>query len=368
MPRYAEEEFYDDDEIVDGYEGGEIDLDELEPEELDEVYEMTLDEIDAAYESGEISEDEAEELEELAEEDYLDQIERLEEIYGMEYEPEDEYAYAPYGAYNGDLAEFRAGNDFGNAVLERVVEMYEDPEEGLLDLADALEVDGGDGYVYGVDPEDLLGLIAGDYAPDDNLSAQIAEALGYNDEDSFSAMLALGMDARDRLGIEDEDYDDDEDDYDDIEDDLEDVAEAVEETYSRTAQLEAQFAAAQEAQEVGDVLDANERAAAQLVREGRMPPSIYNDYFGAFESERDRFAAFSQVCGANSTSPRDEVMRQQAVIEAFDKIEEPLVSFSMHQEPELSPEEYREMENLTAIAKRNVENRRASSSYSYLDD
>lgn len=240
--------------------------------ELMNAYNYQLEKINQDEAAGLISDKQAAEFRELL-------MDELEEAQFSEYEPE-------------ETAEFSAGNSLGATLLELGDELgYEDAEEYLYDLSDEL----------GFDPEETLALITTDEEPDEQLSYDVLGALGLLDEEE----------------TEDEEYDEEEE----VEDEIEQEEPASYSAYDpRVDQLESQIAEFQAANALKDVLHKLDTQAQNLIEAGDLPPVAYDILFGAFDSEDDRIAAFSQVAESNGNNLNEELVKIQGALELFERM------------------------------------------------
>ena len=91
---------------------------------------------------------------------------------------------------------------------------------------------------------------------------------------------------------------------------------------------------------------------------GIMPYAVFEREFGAWESERDRFAGFSLCCEQNGTDYESELAHKQRTIEMFAEFAEggtPLYSPEMYShEAEFSADELSEIDAVDVQARRNV--------------
>lgn len=240
--------------------------------ELMNAYNYQLEKINQDEAAGLISDKQAAEFRELL-------MDELEEAQFSEYEQE-------------ETAEFSAGNSLGATLLELGDELgYEDAEEYLYDLSDEL----------GFDPEETLALITTDEEPDEQLSYDVLGALGLLDEEE----------------TEDEEYDEEEE----VEDEIEQEEPASYSAYDpRVDQLESQIAEFQAANALKDVLHKLDTQAQNLIEAGDLPPVAYDILFGAFDSEDDRIAAFSQVAESNGNNLNEELVKIQGALELFERM------------------------------------------------
>jgi hypothetical protein len=202
---------------------------------------------------------------------------------------------ASFSEYEEETAEFSAGNSLGATLLEIGDELgYEDPEEYISDLADEL----------GLTPEEAYGMIVTDEEPDEELSYDVLNALGLIDEED------------EELDVEDEYDEEDDDEY---EEDT--VGDASYSAYDpRVDQLENQIAEFQAANALKDVLHKLDVKANELIEQGDLPPVARDILFGAFDSEDDRIAAFSQVAESNGNNLNEELVKIQGALELFERM------------------------------------------------
>ncbi len=240
--------------------------------ELMNAYNYQLEKINQDEAAGLISDEQAAEFRELL-------IDELQEAQFGESEPE-------------QTAEFSAGNSLGATLLELGDELgYEDTEEYLMDLSDEL----------GLDPEETFALITTDEEPDQQLSYDVLDALGL---------------------LETEETEEEYDEEDELED--EEYEEETAASYSaydpRVDQLESQIAEFQAANALKDVLGKLDNQAQSLIEAGDLPPVAYDILFGAFDSEDDRIAAFSQVAESNGNNLNEELVKIQGALELFERM------------------------------------------------
>lgn len=240
--------------------------------ELMNAYNYQLEKINQDEAAGLISDEQAAEFRELL-------MDEFEEAQFSEYEPE-------------QTAEFSAGNSLGATLLELGDELgYEDAEEYLMDLSDEL----------GLDPEETFALITTDEEPDEQLSYDVLDALGLLETEETE-----------------EEYDEEEE----VED--EEYEEETAASYSaydpRVDQLESQIAEFQAANALKDVLGKLDNQAQSLIEAGDLPPVAYDILFGAFDSEDDRIAAFSQVAESNGNNLNEELVKIQGALELFERM------------------------------------------------
>lgn len=317
-------------------------------EEIQELYEDTLDEIDRLEDEGELSPEEADESRLASEEEYIDILEALlEGTPDMDDVDEDDYDGADYSD-DSALAMFSVSNDLGGAIATLIDEQYESAEDGIEDLMDAT----------GHDAETIIGIIQGQLAPDEDLVGAIADVFGL----PHDARAGLGLLAQEALG---EYFDDDE--YDDEESDG--LIEAIEERdaeYSaaflrlqaENDALQAEFEAAQAVQDLNNELVAQEFRAQAGLEAGWLPPAIFDAEFRSFEVADDRVATFSTVCEANKIDAATELYAREKILDAFERFG-PAINFGRSIIDEIDPEdEYDEFDATQAFSMAAVLNSR----------
>lgn len=254
---------------------------------------------------------------------YLDLQERI--AAELEIDEEDIYDVVGEAAYStGDeVAEFSVGSEYGAALLELgEAAGYDDIEEYLIDLSDALECN----------PDVLLGIIEGEIAPTDNLSLALSEVLGL-DEATENQLLVMGIESR---GEDINDYLDTDEELDE-EDQEADYA----------AYQNSEFAEFKRNTEIKEALaDVAERAYA-LVEAGKMTPFAVQSLLGNF-SANERIAAFSTVCAENEVDPATQLYAMNTVLEIFDRM--PAMEMGFFAEEVLDEEELDEEADLSSIA------------------
>jgi hypothetical protein len=254
---------------------------------------------------------------------YLDLQERI--AAELEIDEEDIYDVVGEAAYStGDeVAEFSVGSEYGAALLELgEAAGYDDIEEYLIDLSDALECN----------PDVLLGIIEGEIAPTDNLSLALSEVLGL-DEATENQLLVMGIESR---GEDINDYLDTNEELD------EEDQEADYATYQNS-----EFAEFKRNTEIKEALaDVAERAYA-LVEAGKMTPFAVQSLLGNF-SANERIAAFSTVCAENEVDPATQLYAMNTVLEIFDRM--PAMEMGFFAEEVLDEEELDEEADLSSIA------------------
>lgn len=254
---------------------------------------------------------------------YLDLQERI--AAELEIDEEDIYDVVGEAAYStGDeVAEFSVGSEYGAALLELgEAAGYDDIEEYLIDLSDALECN----------PDVLLGIIEGEIAPTDNLSLALSEVLGL-DEATENQLLVMGIESR---GEDINDYLDTDEELDE-EDQEADYA----------AYQNSEFAEFKRNTEIKEALaDVAERAYA-LVEAGKMTPFAVQSLLGNF-SANERIAAFSTVCAENEVAPATQLYAMNTVLEIFDRM--PAMEMGFFAEEVLDEEELDEEADLSSIA------------------
>lgn len=254
---------------------------------------------------------------------YLDLQERI--AAELEIDEEDIYDVVGEAAYStGDeVAEFSVGSEYGAALLELgEAAGYDDIEEYLIDLSDALECN----------PNVLLGIIEGEIAPTDNLSLALSEVLGLN-EATENQLLVMGIESRGE-------------DINDYLDTNEELDEKDQEAYYATYQ-NSEFAEFKRNTEIKEALaDVAERAYA-LVEAGKMTPFAVQSLLGNF-SANERIAAFSEVCAENEVDPATQLYAMNTVLEIFDRM--PAMEMGFFAEEVLDEEELDEEADLSSIA------------------
>jgi len=254
---------------------------------------------------------------------YLDLQERI--AAELEIDEEDIYDVVGEAAYStGDeVAEFSVGSEYGAALLELgEAAGYDDIEEYLIDLSDALECN----------PDVLLGIIEGEIAPTDNLSLALSQVLGL-DEATENQLLVMGIESR---GEDINDYLDTDEELD------EEDQEADYATYQNS-----EFAEFKRNTEIKEALaDVAERAYA-LVEAGKMTPFAVQSLLGNF-SANERIAAFSTVCAENEVDPATQLYAMNTVLEIFDRM--PAMEMGFFAEEVLDEEELDEEADLSSIA------------------
>ena len=257
---------------------------------------------------------------------YLDLQERI--AAELEIDEEDIYDVVGEAAYSAgdEVAEFSVGSEYGAALLELgEAAGYDDIEEYLIDLSDALECN----------PDVLLGIIEGEIAPTDNLSLAVSEVLRL-DEATENQLLVMGIESR---GEDINDYldTDDEQELDEEDDNSVDYA----------AYQNSEFAEFKRNTEIKEALaDVAERANA-LVEAGKMTPFAVRSLLGNF-SANERIAAFSTVCAKNEVDPATQLYAMDLVLEIFDRM--PAMEMGFFAEEVLDEEELDEEADLNSIA------------------
>jgi nickel-dependent lactate racemase len=106
-----------------------------------------------------------------------------------------------------------------------------------------------------------------------------------------------------------------------------------------------------------DALNEREAKAEALVREGKMPPVIYEKLFANFNSDNEKIAAFSQVANANGVSLEAELHSIDKVLDVFDEMPE-LGVFTAYSNNYASEEEISEELALQEEAQRRLQLRK----------
>ena len=237
---------------------------------------------------------------------------------------------------NGDfnqmssLAEFSAATDtntFGQYILAIGEELgYDDIYEFVGDLTESFDAD----------PDEIVGILAGEYLPTEEFIESLSDMVEV-DQELYDALYDSAAEAYIDSGVVDtvleeltaeESYDDeyeDDADYDNYydEEDSQEYDDSAEAGYNddlalaalqeareakyNAAMLQNQMAEFNAIAEVNSALKERERFALDLVSAGKMPPVVFEDLFGNFDSDEDRLAAFSQVCEYNGTDATSEL-------------------------------------------------------------
>jgi hypothetical protein len=350
-----------------------MEMTSLSIEELQAALDATLAQIDDDLAQGLLTEEEAAQLEQ----DALEEFDAMEEELAAEEGVDEE---GDYSVYNGVLANFSAGTDLGGAVMEYIVAADpEDPEATIADLAWNLGLVDEEGYE--LDEEEaiagLIGIMSGEVAPDESLIEGIADYFELED-DEVEEMYELaeaelvdgeyGDEYDDEYDPEyEEGYDDPntavlEDEIEQLEGELDEVGGLAEEAFSRVADMEANFALAQEQQDIAREFESLEREAYALVESGQMPPAIFDEHYGNFESREDQLAAFSQVCDSRHVDPETELYRLDGLNETYSGME-PNINFSQMSYSEPNTADYEQDDALIAQAARNVRSRLANNNF-----
>lgn len=324
-----------------GYE--EEDAPEDKFEALDELYYETVNAIDALEEEGQLSPGEAAESRKVTRQQYREVLAELEGDYSDDdeegyYDEDDEEHYASGGA----LAEFRSGNDFGKALLA-ICDEYEDPVDGIVELA----------RTTGHDPEDIVGLISGEYVPDPALAHQIASAYGLDEgEDGlYEEFMGLGADAYEQGVGEKWDLGDEDDEEEGEEE--ENYSHHLQNLEFRNQELEARFAEMEVQQEVASALQDLERIGAKGIQEGWLPPVAFREMFGNFETVGDQVAAFSATCDGDGVDLETKLYAMEFAMGCFERCG-PFVNFAQMVDEPLSNEEIEIEEEEEAQARRDA--------------
>ncbi len=291
------------------------------------VYEELVQNIENAFEKGLIDEDEANEalvqadvdlaIRALIEEGW-DEEEATEAVYSeleevlseqddeLEYEDEaeEDLDEVYYSHKNSGTAEFNEelGNDFAAAIYELITEEYEDVEAGIMTLAQA----------SGYDPEDIAGLLTGEYVADEAMVDTIAQCFDstMQEEEMYIALHLLAAEARGE-DIEDEGYmpeEDQEEEYDP----------EMEAAYSQINQLEGKIADFQAQSDLKNELDRLIRLGMDLMEnQQKLSPVQFAGLFGDLPDalDNEKVALFSSVCDANQVDVPTELYAMQKCLE-----------------------------------------------------
>lgn len=239
----------------------------MNPQDLLELYQDTLDNFDEMISAGTINAEQYHQLRANAFDEYTAYMADLEGI--------------DFSASEDNVAEFSAGNQFGAALLEYGAEQgYEDAEEYVYDLASHL----------GVEPDEVVDLISSEYEPDENVVYAVAGSLGLVDESEEDE--------------NDYEYEEPEEEYDSAAD-------------YRVAELENQLAEFEAEKVVTDALAKLDLKARDLVANGDLPPNAYRLIMGEFNLESDRVAAFSNNASVNGVSIDSEFYALNKTLDIF---------------------------------------------------
>ena len=193
---------------------------------------------------------------------------------------------AEFDAAEEEVVEFAAGNSLGATLLELGEEAgYEDPEEYLIDLSDAL----------GIDPEEAYDLITSEEEPDEELVEDVLDALLPDEEE--------------------DEYDDEEDEVENDEE-YEDEGEDDDASYSnsRLNELEEEMAEFKLQQDLKYGLSQLRNQAQDLLENGCITTFGYNLLFPDVESDDDLVASFSKMAERNESDIATQLSNIQAVI------------------------------------------------------
>lgn len=264
------------------------------------LYAQTISTIDRLEEEGELDEEDAAESRAVSYEQYQDLLEELEAMYEAE---DDEYEddYDDLEEYSGhsSLATFRSGDDLGDALIGLIEETYEDPEEGVYDIAD----------ITGQDPQTILAILSGEAVPDETLADQLVEAFDLDEDEADGFYTLVARDYED-LGY-DEPYDE--------EDEIDaQYSAAFSQLHRQNQSLEAKFSQMEYERTLDDRLINQELRARQGIGEGWLPPFIYRAEFSGFESSSDRLATFSAMCATNGVDPESELYHREKLLDLLE--------------------------------------------------
>lgn len=288
-----------------------------------DLFSEVVENYDKMLQLGQIDEDDYEQLVLNAR---IELQQRIDGELGIEADEDEELEYS-----NGDeVAEFSVGSMYGQALLELgEAAGYDDVEEWCFDLAEAT----------GYNPNDIFGVITGELEPTDELSLDISDVLGL-DEDTQATLLVHGIEAR---GEDINDYLDDEDELEETNEENDDVE------YSRVSQLENEIAEFKAVGIIKDELSNIEQKAWSLVEEGRVPPVVIEKLLGNFNTENDRIAAFSAVCNKNQIDSATELYAMNKVLKVLETL--PVTAnFGYEALQEVTPEEIEQEKSLDEIA------------------
>ena len=212
---------------------------------------------------------------------------------------------ADFAFEDEDVADFSAGNSLGVALLELGEESgYEDPEEFLVDLSDAL----------GVDPEVAYDLITSDEEFDEDVIEDVVARL----EAAYEA------DAYDDGEEEFEEEGELEDEYDDEyeeDEEFEEEPELEEASYSaydpRIEELQDEVAEFKAQSLLKSTLADLDREAQELVANGDLPSHGYEILFTneLINSEEDRVACFAAMAEQNQNTINEELIKVKGILD-----------------------------------------------------
>lgn len=261
------------------------------------LYARTISTIDRLEEEGELDEEEAAESRAVSYEQYQDLLEELEAMYEAEDDEDEEYE--EYSGYS-PLATFRSGDDLGDALIGLIEETYEDPEEGVYDIAD----------ITGQDPQTILAILSGEAVPDETLADQLVDAFDLSDEEADGFYTLVARD------YEDSGYDEPYDEEDEID---AQYSAAFSQLHRQNQDLEAKFSQMEYERTLDDRLINQELRARQGIGEGWLPPFIYRAEFSGFESSSDRLATFSAMCATNGVDPDAELYHREKLLDLLER-------------------------------------------------
>lgn len=239
-----------------------------------------------------------------------------------------------------DLATFAANSAVGSALVGLIEDEYETAEDGIAALSEAT----------GYDEETILGILSGEYVPDESLIDDIVQVFDM-DEDEYLGLHYLASETRqdDMFGLhangseyedDDENYDSDEEDNDS--DDYEEEEGEDSQQYSRINQLEEQLANFQLQKDLSREIDIILRDAESLVETGNLLPVEYNALFGELPDclDDEKVALFSNSCESNGIDLETQlyslrhylkVAEKRGSLNMFGRIAENQASFSSNQ-------------------------------------
>lgn len=319
--------------------GDEEGLDELD--DCADLFRATINKINTDEQNGLLDPDTADQLRGQAVQDYEEMIDDL--VDEDSFEEEDEMMDYSTGS---TLATFSAGNRFGAALQQLATDEFVDPDEAIYEIAEHT----------GYEPEYILGLITGEYVPDEELASEIAEVFDTTatDENAYNGLLALGEEARGG----------DEDDNEEGDEETENFSRYLADKDRRIQDLEAEFASAKTEHLVSERLMELEQTASCGVREGWFPPIAYKEMFAEFNSDKDKLAAFSSVCQKNQVDLETELYATEKVLSLFERCGQQ-ISFGAAVEEQLSDSEIDELDEVVSQAERNFQLRKQRTSNIY---
>ena len=253
-----------------------------------------------------------------------------------------------------------AGNLYGQALLGLITDEYETIDDGLYTIASLLQEQGLE-----VDDEDIVSLLI----ESDSIELEqeefdvIAKAFDQTENnDVYTGLLALAMDAAGDIDIDAVLADEDEEFVE--EEEYESVgsysgsegrsANFSRNNDSRVAELEARLATVETFSVVKDRL-ANINAKAEFgVQEGWLPPVAKQALVANFDREEDMVASFSKLASKNGVNLDTQLHAMEFALELFKRCGN-LVDFNQYVAPSVDPSEAAYNQQVGEVAKRSLE-------------